>query len=95
MRTASKDEIIDMHARIENLRLQIAGRAHGGAAVQGRYKRHDTARKNFIEAAALPALKLGKLPTEHDTKMLFAAADDDVVGDERREIDAWYSQHYL
>ncbi len=92
-RTATKEEIIDMHAKIEDLRIAIARRAHGGADVQGRYKRHDTARKVFIETVALPDLRLGKLPTADDERMLFAPADDDVDGEQRREIDAWADQH--
>ena len=37
---------------------------------------------------ALPDLRLGKLPSADDERMLFASADDDIDGEKRREIDA-------
>ena len=89
-RTATKDEIVDMHAKIKDLRIEIARRAHGGADVQGQY---DTAWKAIIETLALPDLRLGKLPTADDERVLFPPADDDVDGEKRREIDAWVDKH--
>ena len=93
LKTASKDEIITMHAKIEELRVAMAARAHGGASVQGRWKQHDTARKVFIETVALPALRWGKLPPAADVKMLFLPSDDDIAGADKVDMDAWYNKH--
>ena len=35
-------------------------RSAGGRDAPGRYKRHDTARKVFIDTVAMPGLRLGK-----------------------------------
>ena len=49
LKAASKAEVIEMHAALEQLKLDMAARAHGGASKQGRYKLHDTARKQYID----------------------------------------------
>jgi len=38
-------------------------------------------------------LRLGKLPTADDERVLFPPADVDVDGEKRREIDAWVDEH--
>ena len=85
----SKAELVDFHSKIEELRLLMTGRAHGGAAKQGRWKKHDTARKVFIETVVLPALRWGKLPSAADTRMLFLPGDDDIAGADKAAMDAW------
>ena len=51
---ASVDQIIEMHAKLEGLKILMAARRHGGAGKSGRYLRHDTARLHFIDGQALP-----------------------------------------
>ena len=90
--TASKNAIIDQHAKIEELRLTMAGRSAGGGALQGRYKRYDTARKIFIKSVVVHQLRNGKLLDAHDEKMLFGPHDDDATATEKRELNAWYEK---
>ena len=55
----SKEAIIEMHAQLEQLRVTMAERQAGGRETSGRYKRHDTARRIFINVVAMPSLRLG------------------------------------
>ena len=93
LRAATKTEIVEMHSKIEELRIHMIARAHGGAAVQGRWKRHDTARKTFLETVALHALRWGKLPSEYDVRMLFLPPDDEISGADATAMDEWAEQH--
>ena len=51
---ASAEQIIEMHAKLEGLKLEMAARRHGSAGKSGRYMKHDTARLHFIDGQALP-----------------------------------------
>ena len=51
----SKNEIIEQHAGLEQLKLDMAARSAGGRSASGRYKRHDTARKHYIASVAMPS----------------------------------------
>ena len=88
-----KHEMIEMHAQLEKLRLDMAARQAKGRATSGRYKKHDTARKNFIETVALPALRLGKRIDAADWRRLFLPGDDEIHGPDKADMDAWYKLH--
>ena len=55
----SKDELVEAHAKLEQLRVDMATRSAGGREASGRYKKHDTARKVYIDTVAMPSLRLG------------------------------------
>ena len=85
-----------MHAKLEALKMLMAGRRHGGAGKSGRYKKHDTARLHFIVGAALRDLACGKLPSAADQRVLFdILGDDEVDGTpQKKEMDTWCRAHY-
>ena len=60
-----------MHARMIALKLLMAARRHGGGGKSGRYLKHDTARKAFIDGRGLYELRNGRLPSDEDQRMLF------------------------
>ena len=92
---ATAEQITDMHARLTELKLRIADRRHGGAGKSGRYKKHDTARVHFIDGQAMRDLSCGKLPSAANQRALFdIPGDDDVTGPQKKEMDAWYDEHY-
>ena len=66
----SKSEIIEQHAQLEELRLVMAARSAGGREASGRYKKHDTARKIFMDAVVMPSLRLGKRIAPADWRRL-------------------------
>ena len=49
----------------------MAQRSAGGRAASGRYKKHDTARKIFIETVGMPSLRMGKRIAAADWRRLF------------------------
>ena len=55
--------------KCHDLRAAIRARNHQGRP--GRYRGEDTARVRFIDGWVMPSLLRGKLPTEHDDRMLF------------------------
>ena len=82
-------EIVNTLAKIEALKATMAERSAGGKEASGRYKRHDTARKVYIDVVALPALRYGKLPPANDARLLFdLPGDDEIRGSEKAEMDA-------
>ena len=89
----TKAEIIDIHAKLEELRLVMASRSAGGREASGRYKRHDTARKVFIDTVAMPGLRLGKRIPAADWRRLFLPGDDEISGPDKADMDAWYKLH--
>ena len=72
----------------------MAARQAKGRATSGRYKKHDTARKNYIETVALPALRLGKRIDAADWRRLFLPGDDEIHGPDKADMDIWYKKHY-
>ena len=104
---ASPEELLEVHAQLEGLLQLMRARAAkstappgpSGAASQaqgrqGRYKKVDTARKSFILTAALPSLRIGKLPSQADWEMLFGPHDDDLNGAARTAAHAWAERHH-
>ena len=89
----TKDEIIDMHARLEGLRLTMAERSAGGKSSSGRYKKHDTARKVYLDTVGIPGLRLGKLPPADDVRRLFLPGDDEITGPAKVEMDEFYKKY--
>ena len=90
------EEIVEMHAKLESLKLTMAARRHGGAGKSGRYMKHDTARLSFIDGQALRDLACGKLPSAADQRALFDLPGDlEIAGKpEEKEMDAWRDQHH-
>ena len=88
------EELADMLARLEDLKFLMAQRSAGGADLSGRYKKHDTARKNYINAVALPGLRWGRMPPAADVRLLFLPGDDEISDEsEIAEMDAFYQKH--
>ena len=90
------EEIVEMHAKLESLKLTMAARRHGGAGKSGRYMKHDTARLSFIDGQALRDLACGKLPSAADQRALFDLPGDlEIAGKpEEKEMDTWRDQHH-
>lgn len=86
-------ELIEMHAQIEQLRLDMAARSAGGKQASGRYKKHDTARKVFLETVAIPSLRLGKRVGAADWRRLFLPGDDEIGGTDKIDMDKWSQLH--
>jgi hypothetical protein len=89
----TKAEIIELHAQLEQLRLDMAARSAGGKQASGRYKKHDTARKVFIETVAIPSLRLGKRVEAADWRRLFLPGDDEIGGADKLDMDRWSQLH--
>ena len=89
----SKDDIICAHSKLEQLRVDMAKRSAGGREASGRYKKHDTARKVYIETVAMPSLRLGKRCREDDWRRLFLPGDDEIAGADKADMDRWYKKH--
>ena len=91
---ASSIEIVNMLAKIEALKVTMAERSANGKEASGRYKKHDTARKVYLDVVALPALRYGKLPPAADARLLFdLPGDDEIQGTEKAEMDVFYEKH--
>jgi len=93
---ATSEEIVQMHAKMEALKLLMAERRHGGAGKQGRYLKHDTARLSFIDGCGLRDLAGGKLPSAADQRALFDLPGDlEIAGTpEQKEMDEWRNRHH-
>ena len=93
---ATPEEIVQMHAKMEALKLLMAERRHGGAGKSGRYLKHDTARLSFIDGRALRDLAGGKLPSAADQRALFDLPGDlEIAGTpEQKEMDEWRNRHH-
>ena len=90
----SKTDIIEQHAQLEELRLTMASRQAGGKDAPGRYKRHDTARKVYIDCVAMPNLRRGKRIPPADWRCLFLPAEDEIGnGADKAAMDAFYKLH--
>ena len=89
----SKSEIVHCHAELEQLRIDMATRQAAGRTTSGRYKKHDTARKVFIDTVAMPGLRLGKRVDPDDWRKLFLPGDDEIAGAEKAEMDEFYKLH--
>ena len=76
----SKQDIIRAHAELEQLQLDMARRSAGGKQASGRYKKHDSARKVFIQTVAMPSLRMGKRIDADDWRRLFLPGDDEIAG---------------
>ena len=75
----SKQDIIRAHAELEQLQLDMARRSAGGKQASGRYKKHDSARKVFIQMVAMPSLRMGKRIDADDWRRLFLPGDDEIA----------------
>ena len=89
----SKDELVEAHAKVEQLRSDMATRSAGGREASGRYKKHDTARKVYIDTVAMPSLRLGKRIDDDDWRRLFLPGDDEIAGADKADMDRWYKKH--
>jgi len=89
----TREEIVEMHAKLEELKLTMAARSASGRDASGRYKRHDTARKVYINTVAMPGLRLGKRIPSADWRRLFLPGDDEISGPDKNEMDAFYKLH--
>ena len=73
--------------KCHDLRAAIRGRNHQGRP--GRYRGDDTARVRFIEGWVMPSLLRGKLPREHDDRMLFLGPKATLATAAQVELAAW------
>jgi hypothetical protein len=71
IRDYPRDEIIQHHAELQQLLLDMAARSAGGRRASGRYKAYDTARLLYIKTVAFPSLRLGKRIDTEDWRLLF------------------------
>jgi hypothetical protein len=68
----------------------MRSRSSGGANSSGRYKKHDTARNNCLQRVVYPGLRMGKLPTAEDAKMLFdLPGPNEILGPDKKKMDEW------
>jgi len=87
---ATFEELQASFLRGKQLEAAMQARQAGGASKSGRYKTHDTARKRCLERVVYPGLKMGKLPTMLDAKMLFEMeAPDKIHGPDKKTMDKW------
>jgi len=73
--------------------MVMAERSAGGKQAQGRYKRHDTARKIYINTVAMPALRMGKRIPPEDWRRLFLPGENEISGPDKVDMDKWYHIH--
>ena len=71
IRDYPRDEIIQHHAELQQLLLDMAARQAGGRPASGRYKAYDTARLLYIKTVAFPSLRLGKRIDTEEWRLLF------------------------
>jgi hypothetical protein len=64
----SNDDLVIAHTQYTSILGEIKERYQRS----GRYNQFDTARKRYIEGAAQPGIRLGKLPSALDHSMLVA-----------------------
>ena len=69
IRDYPRDEIIQHHAELQQLLLDMAARSAGGRRASGRYKAYDTARLLYIKTVAFPSLRLGKRIDTEDWRL--------------------------
>ena len=89
----TREEIVEQHAQLEQLRVTMASRQASGKSTSGRYKKHDSARKVFIDTIAVPSLRRGKRIPAADWKRLFGPGPDEITGPEAADMDKWYALH--
>jgi hypothetical protein len=96
IRDYPRDEIIQHHAELQQLLLDMAARSAGGRRASGRYKAYDTARLVYIKTVAFPSLRLGKRIDTEDWRLLFlpiTSRDDNGGANDKEKLDRWCKQH--
>jgi hypothetical protein len=96
IRDYPRDEIIQHHAELQQLLLDMAARQAGGKCASGRYKAYDTARLLYIKTVAFPSLRLGKRIDTEDWRLLFlpiTSRDDNGSASDKEKLDRWCKQH--
>ena len=96
IRDYPRDEIIQHHAELQQLLLDMAARSAGGRRASGRYKAYDTARLLYIKTVAFPSLRLGKRIDTEDWRLLFlpiTSRDDNGSASDKEKLDRWCKQH--
>ena len=96
IRDYPRDEIIQHHAELQQLLLDMAARSAGGRRASGRYKAYDTARLLYIKTVAFPSLRLGKRIDTEDWRLLFLPItnrDDNGSASDKEKLDRWCKQH--
>ena len=96
IRDYPRDEIIQHHAELQQLLLDMAARQAGGRPASGRYKAYDTARLLYIKTVAFPSLRLGKRIDTEDWRLLFlpiTSRDDNGSASDKEKLDRWCKQH--
>lgn len=87
---ASADELLECYRKCKELEVQLSERQAGGKQTSGRYHKHDTARLRCLRRVVYPDLRLGKLPSLLDFKMLFEMKGPrDIAGPAKLEMDRW------
>ena len=88
MELPNADQLVTKNAELRQLISQITSRQTRGG---GRYNKWETARLKFMRTSALPNLRLGKLPSPADERMLYlpASKDDCSSGPDRTAMEAW------
>jgi hypothetical protein len=94
IRDYPRDEIIQHHAELQQLLLDMA--ANGGRRASGRYKAYDTAWLLYIKTVAFQSLRLGKRIDTEDWRLLFlpiTSRDDNGSASDKEKLDRWCKQH--
>ena len=66
-------DLLAMFRRCCEMKLTIRERqARGRPGTGGRYCKHDSARYEFIDRSILPGLRMGKMPSAFDIRIVFA-----------------------
>ena len=89
---ATLEERTRFKLRCEVLMLEIKDRNHKGR--QGAYSADDHARNSFLKRTALPGLRWGKVPGEHDQRMLFLGQLKTLSDEsDKARLQAWVDAH--
>ena len=88
MELPNADGLVAKDAELRSLISQITSRQTRGG---GRYNKWETARLRFMRTSALPNLRLGKLPSRDDERMLYLPASKDACtsGPDKTAMEAW------
>ena len=88
------EELQLCEAQIRDVLQTMRDRQAQGKSRSGRYVAADSARLKWINSVALPALHLGKLPSEHDMKMLRCGPLQDLQGVEHEQLQRWITRFH-
>jgi hypothetical protein len=86
----SADVLVGCYQRCNQLEEAMKLRQAGGGKKSGRYRKHDTARLRCLTRVVYPGLRMGKLPSVTDAKMLFELPGPrEITGPSKKLMDDW------